>query len=77
MKILHGTWIPQGERDFIQTGGFYLWVETSDLPQKAVKDSQCPRRAFGVPRDRLMHYPGDTELALLRGHRPQIAIRDS
>ncbi|MCU0566560.1 MAG: DEAD/DEAH box helicase [Oculatellaceae cyanobacterium Prado106] len=28
MKILHGTWIPQPETDFIQGGAFYLWVET-------------------------------------------------
>ncbi|MFB2922624.1 DEAD/DEAH box helicase [Aerosakkonema funiforme] len=28
MKILHGTWIPQTSADFIQTGAFYLWVET-------------------------------------------------
>jgi len=37
MKILHGTWIPQGERDFIQNGGFYLWVETSDPPKSRKK----------------------------------------
>ncbi len=37
MKILHGTWIPQGEDDFIQNGGFYLWVETSDPPPKSRK----------------------------------------
>lgn len=28
MKVLHGSWIPEPETDFIQTGGFYLWVET-------------------------------------------------
>jgi SNF2 family DNA or RNA helicase len=28
MKVLHGTWIPNAESDFIQSGGFYLWVET-------------------------------------------------
>ena len=28
MKILHGTWIPNAEASFIQTGAFYLWVET-------------------------------------------------
>ncbi len=33
MKILHGTWIPQSENEFIQTGGFYFWVETS-APKK-------------------------------------------
>ncbi len=27
MKVLHGTWIPNTENDFIQLGSFYLWVE--------------------------------------------------
>lgn len=34
MKILHGTWIPQTNQEFIQAGGFYLWVET-DTPKKS------------------------------------------
>ncbi|WP_341531631.1 SNF2 helicase-associated domain-containing protein (plasmid) [Nostoc sp. UHCC 0302] len=29
MKILHGTWIPNTETGFIESGSFYLWVETS------------------------------------------------
>jgi hypothetical protein len=28
MKVLHGTWIPSSETSFIQTGAFYLWIET-------------------------------------------------
>jgi SNF2 family DNA or RNA helicase len=31
MKILHGTWIPAAEDEFIRGGNFYLWVET-DVP---------------------------------------------
>jgi SNF2 family DNA or RNA helicase len=34
MKILHGTWIPRSKDDFIQTGTFYLWAETS-APKKS------------------------------------------
>ncbi|MGB3295153.1 MAG: DEAD/DEAH box helicase [Phormidesmis sp.] len=30
MKILHGTWVPQAEETFIQSGQFCLWAETSD-----------------------------------------------
>ncbi|WP_009631378.1 DEAD/DEAH box helicase [Synechocystis sp. PCC 7509] len=30
MKVLHGTWIPSLESDFMQTGAFYLWVEIPD-----------------------------------------------
>jgi SNF2 family DNA or RNA helicase len=33
MKVLHGTWIPQAESGFVQTGGFYLWVETTETTQ--------------------------------------------
>ncbi len=29
MKILHGTWIPDAQLNFVQTGAFYLWVETA------------------------------------------------
>ncbi|MBE9561467.1 MAG: ATP-dependent helicase, partial [Proteobacteria bacterium] len=28
MNIIHGTWIPDAEDGFIQTGNFYLWIET-------------------------------------------------
>ncbi|MBE9176354.1 DEAD/DEAH box helicase [Synechocystis salina LEGE 06155] len=34
MKILHGTWIPQLEEDFIQQGEFFLWVETTETVKK-------------------------------------------
>ncbi|MEI6429818.1 MAG: DEAD/DEAH box helicase [Pseudanabaena sp. ELA607] len=30
MKILHGTWIPDHSDNFIQTGNFYIWVETTE-----------------------------------------------
>ncbi|MCG9890457.1 MAG: DEAD/DEAH box helicase [Thermosynechococcaceae cyanobacterium MS004] len=30
MKLLHGTWIPQAEGDFVQGGAFFLWVETTE-----------------------------------------------
>ncbi|MBV9228912.1 MAG: ATP-dependent helicase, partial [Chloroflexi bacterium] len=32
MHVIHGTWIPEDANEFIQRGGFYLWVET-DTPQ--------------------------------------------
>ena len=34
MKILHGTWIPHQGDEFIQQGGFYLWVETDTFEKK-------------------------------------------
>jgi hypothetical protein len=30
MQILHGTWIPEPGNDFIRSGGFWLWVETTE-----------------------------------------------
>jgi len=40
MNILHGTWIPKADDDFIQNGEFYLWVETSS-PSKNPKTSKA------------------------------------
>ena len=40
MKILHGTWIPETTKDFLQNGAFYLWVET---------DEKTRRRRAGHP----------------------------
>lgn len=41
MKILHGTWIPNAAGAFVQTGAFYLWVETEEKSR---------RRRAGHPR---------------------------
>jgi SNF2 family DNA or RNA helicase len=40
MQILHGTWIPESGTDFIQSGTFYLWVETSEAGRRSRKPSQ-------------------------------------
>ncbi len=34
MHVIHGTWIPDDTEEFIQSGAFYLWVET-DSPLRA------------------------------------------
>jgi SNF2 family DNA or RNA helicase len=41
MNILHGTWIPKGDDDFIQNGNFYLWVET-------LSPSRTPKTSTGI-----------------------------
>ena len=38
MKILHGTWVPQTEETFIQSGQFCLWVETSESSRRRASD---------------------------------------
>ena len=40
MEILHGTWIPETGNQFIQTGKFYLWVETTKK-KKFRQGNQC------------------------------------
>ena len=42
MKILHGTWIPNAEASFIQTGAFYLWVETPVTKKRSRSDRLHP-----------------------------------
>jgi SNF2 family DNA or RNA helicase len=40
MKILHGTWIPNETDEFVQSGGFYLWVETDTIVKKVKNQSE-------------------------------------
>ena len=40
MKVIHGTWIPNAEPDYIQSGAFYLWIETSSFEQDRTKNKQ-------------------------------------
>ncbi|TAF58006.1 MAG: DEAD/DEAH box helicase [Oscillatoriales cyanobacterium] len=37
MKILHGTWIPETQENFIQPGTFYIWVETTEKKKQPAK----------------------------------------
>ena len=51
MKILHGTWIPDSTDDFIQSGGFYIWVETDQL--RSTEDDRHPRQ---LPHEELAEF---------------------
>ncbi|NJN30534.1 MAG: DEAD/DEAH box helicase [Synechococcales cyanobacterium RM1_1_8] len=42
MHILHGTWIPDAAPDFIQRGGFYLWVEAEPVLPEPRPDGEQP-----------------------------------
>ncbi len=55
MKIIHGTWIPQGGNEFLQHGGFYIWVETDYRPKKRKKQSD-QRHPGQLDRDELSHF---------------------
>ena len=34
MNVIHGAWIPKNTQDFIQSGDFYLWVESDEVRNK-------------------------------------------
>lgn len=40
MQILHGTWIPNPDTEFIQAGRFYLWIETT-ARQPELEEQGC------------------------------------
>ena len=42
MNVIHGTWIPNDTIDFIQSGNFYLWVE-SDGVQNPIDHTLHPQ----------------------------------
>ncbi|MBD2464255.1 DEAD/DEAH box helicase [Oscillatoria sp. FACHB-1407] len=44
MQILHGTWIPQKDGEFIQQGAFYLWVETTEQKRFRKPNPRHPRQ---------------------------------
>jgi len=56
MKILHGTWIPDHSDDFIQTGNFYIWVETTELKAIATNKRKSSKTAK-VSEDLLRKHP--------------------
>ncbi len=37
MNVIHGTWLPADTEDFIQTGAFYLWVESNEISSQLKK----------------------------------------
>jgi SNF2 family DNA or RNA helicase len=44
MQILHGTWIPEAGAEFIQSGKFYLWVETTERKRFRQPSQRHPRQ---------------------------------
>lgn len=52
MKILHGTWIPDHSDNFIQTGNFCIWIETTEPKSIAKRKSSKSAKVVenGLPR---------------------------
>jgi SNF2 family DNA or RNA helicase len=46
MKVLHGSWIPQNTDEFVQTGSFYLWVETLEQQRARPKQPKLHDRSL-------------------------------
>ncbi|MEM6253081.1 MAG: DEAD/DEAH box helicase [Cyanobacteria bacterium P01_D01_bin.156] len=47
MQILHGTWIPEPDADFMQAGQFYLWIETIDKQPDLEEQGRYPMQLEG------------------------------
>ncbi|MEB3278555.1 MAG: C-terminal helicase domain-containing protein [Lyngbya sp.] len=58
MNILHGTWIPRPGKEFIQTGAFFVWVET-DSPVKKRKKQSENRHPRQLNQQELSRFLGD------------------
>lgn len=46
MQVLHGTWIPDKKKGFVQSGAFYLWIESANLLQPSEQGSQSYSNMF-------------------------------
>jgi SNF2 family DNA or RNA helicase len=69
MHIIHGTWIPDDEGEFIQKGSFYLWVETDTV--QGASQSTARRRTKAVHPRHLV----DTALTTFLAEK--LGLRDS
>ena len=48
MNVIHGAWIPKNIQDFIQSGDFYLWVESDEIRNNS-KTSHHPQHLSEKP----------------------------
>ncbi|MGA7934962.1 MAG: hypothetical protein WCA35_15555 [Kovacikia sp.] len=74
MKVLHGSWIPQETDNFIQSGSFYLWVET--LEQKRARPKQPNLHNRSLREDELEAFLQDS-LGIQDPPFPKFAIKTS
>jgi SNF2 family DNA or RNA helicase len=54
MQVLHGTWIPNEKRGFVQSGAFHLWIESAAFSQSDEFRPQFHART--LPNDRLLQF---------------------
>jgi SNF2 family DNA or RNA helicase len=76
MKILHGTWIPDHSSDFIQTGNFYIWIETTETNAIATTKRKSSK-ATKVSEDLLAKHPASLSVSDLKSFLyNDLAIKD-
>ncbi|BBC27187.1 DEAD/DEAH box helicase [Pseudanabaena sp. ABRG5-3] len=77
MKILHGTWIPDQGDDFIQTGNFYIWVETTETKAIAPTKRRKSSKETTTPEPSSVKHPASlTEPDLKSFLYNDLAIKD-
>jgi SNF2 family DNA or RNA helicase len=76
MKILHGTWIPDHSGDFIQTGNFYIWVETTETKAIATTKRKSSKTAKASEDLSVKHPASLAELDLKSFLYNDLAIKD-
>lgn len=76
MKILHGTWIPEHSSDFIQTGNFYIWVETTETKAIASPKRKSSKAITATDPSNANHPASLTEADLKSFLYNDLAIKD-
>ncbi|MFZ4665000.1 MAG: DEAD/DEAH box helicase [Prochlorotrichaceae cyanobacterium] len=57
VNILHGTWVPESTSDFVQSGRFYFWVETSEMRKRStsrVKSADTTSKEAGKADEQVL-----------------------
>jgi hypothetical protein len=49
MNVIHGAWIPKNPQGFIQSGAFYLWIESDEVRNNtkiSIHPQHLPEKPF-------------------------------
>ena len=76
IKILHGTWIPHQNDDFIQTGNFYIWIETTEAKPIASTKLKSSKATTAPEPSNVKHPASLTEADLKSFLYNDLAIKD-
>jgi hypothetical protein len=68
VHIVHGTWIPEAAGEYVQAGGFYVWIET-DAPTRPARASSARIHPRHLTNEALETFLAE-RLGLLRSAAP-------